>query len=61
MDYNEPNQIRQLLNNLDTNSPLLQKGIDISDPLPYIHEKKKLIRFKNHDFEIFYVKVPFTF
>ena len=61
MNYNEPNQIRQLVNNLDTNSPLLQKGNDISDPLPYIHEKKKSIRFINHDSKIFNVKVPISF
>ena len=40
MNYNEPNQIKQLLNNLDTNSPLLKEGNDIIDPFPYIHEKK---------------------
>ena len=40
MDYFEPNQIRQLLNNLDTNSPLLKEGNDIDDPLPYVNEKK---------------------
>ena len=61
MNYNEPNQIRQLLNNLDTNSPLLKEGNDITDPFPYIHEKKKLIRFINHDFKIFNVKVPISF
>ena len=61
MNYSEPNQIRQLLNNLDTNSPLLKEGNDITDPFPYIHEEKKLIRFINHDFKIFNVKVPITF
>ena len=40
MDYSEQNQIRQLLNNLDTNSPLLKEGNDIDDPLPYVNEKK---------------------
>ena len=60
MDYSEPNQIRQLLNNLATNSPLLKEGNDIDDPLPYVNEKKKLIKFINHDFKIFNVKVPIS-
>jgi len=60
MDYSEPTQIRQLLNNLDTNSPLLKEGNDIDDPLPYVNEKKKLIKFINHDFKIFTVKVPIS-
>ena len=40
MNYNEPNQIKQLLNNLDINSLLLKEGNDIDDPLPYVNEKK---------------------
>ena len=40
MNYNEPNQIRKLINNLDTNNPLLKEGNDIDDPLPYVNEKK---------------------
>ena len=40
MNYNEPNQIRKLLNNLDTNNPLLKEGNDIDDPLPYVNEEK---------------------
>ena len=58
MNYNEPNQIRKLLNNLDTNNPLLKEGNDIDDPLHYVNEKKKLIKFINHDSKIFNVKVP---
>ena len=58
MNYNEKNQISNLLDNLDTNSPKLKEGNDIADPLPYIKEKKKLIKFINHDFKIFNVKVP---
>ena len=60
MDYSEPNQIRQLLNNLDTNSQLLKEGNDIDDPLPYVNEQKKLIKFINHDLKIFNVKVPIS-
>ena len=60
MNYNEPYQIKQLLNNLDINNPLLKAGNDIEDPLTYIKEKKKLIRFINHDFKIFNVKVPIS-
>ena len=40
MDYSEPTQIRHLLNNLDSSSPLLKEGNDIDDPLPYVDEKK---------------------
>ena len=60
MNYNEKNQIKQLLNNLNTNYPLLKEGNDIADPLPYINEKKKLIKFINHDFKMFNVKVPIS-
>ena len=60
MNYFEPNQINKLLDNLDINSPNLKEGNDISDPLPYIKEKKKLIKFINHDFKIFNVKVPIS-
>ena len=58
MNYNEPNQIKQLLNHLDTTNPMLKEGNDISDPFPYINEKKKIIKFINHDLKIFNVKVP---
>ena len=60
MNYFEPNQINKLLDNLDTNSPNLKEGNDIDDPMPYIKEKKKLIKFINHDFKIFNVKVPIS-
>ena len=60
MDYSEPNQIKHLLNNLDTNSPLLKEGNDIDDPLSYVNDKKKVIKFINHDFKIFNVKVPIS-
>ena len=60
MNYFEPNQINKLLDNLDINSPNLKEGNDIDDPLPYIKEKKKLIKFINHDFKIFNVKVPIS-
>ena len=60
MNYNEPYQIKQLLNNLDISCPLLKEGNDIADPLSYIKEKKKLIKFINHDFKIFNVKVPIS-
>ena len=60
MNYNEKNQIKKLLDNLNTNCPLLKEANDISDPLPYVNEKKKLIKFINHDFKIFNVKVPIS-
>jgi hypothetical protein len=60
MNYNEKNQIKNLLDNLDINSPKLKEGNDIVNPLPYIKEKKKLIKFINHDFKIFNVKVPIS-
>ena len=60
MNYNEPNQIKKLLDNLDVNSPNLTEGNDIEDPLPYIHEKKKLIKFINQDSKIINVLVPIS-
>ena len=60
MNYNEPNQIKKLLDNLDTNNPNLKEGIILDDPMSYIKEKKKLIKFINHDFKIFNVKVPIS-
>ena len=59
MNYNEPNQMKQLLNHLDTNNPMLKKGNDISDPFPYIIEKKKIIKFINHDLKILMLKFLF--
>ena len=60
MNYNEKNQIKQLLNNLDINCPLLKEGNDIEDPLHYVKEKKQLIKFINHDFRIFNVKIQIS-
>ena len=60
MNLSEPNQIKKLLDNLDIDSPNLKEGNDIDDPMPYIKEKKKLIKFINHDFKIFNVKVPIS-
>ena len=60
MNYNEPNQIKKLLDNLDTNNPNLKEGIILDDPMSYIKEKKKLIKFINHDFKIFNVNVPIS-
>ena len=60
MNYNEPNQIKKLLDNLDVNSPNLKEGNDIEDPLSYIHEKKKLIKFINQDSKIINVLVPIS-
>ncbi len=60
MNYNEKYQISKLLENLDTKSPLLKEEKDIRDPLSYIKEKKKLIKFINHDFKIINVKVPIS-
>lgn len=60
MNYNEEWQIKQLLNNLDTNCPLLKEGNNIPDPLHYIKEKKKIIQFINHDFKFFNVKIPIS-
>ena len=36
MNYNEPNQIKKLLDNLDTNNPNLKEGIILDDPMSYI-------------------------
>ena len=60
MNYNEKNQIINLLNNLDTNNPMLNEGYNIAEPLPHIKEENKLIKFINHDFKISKVKVPIS-
>ena len=50
MNYNESNQIKKLLDDLEVNSPNLKEGNGIDAPLSYIKEKKKLIKFINQDF-----------
>lgn len=59
MNYEEKNQIMYLLNHLNPNYSFI-KGNDIEDPLYYVNEKKKLIKFVNCDFKLFNVKVPIS-
>ena len=58
MNYEEKYQIMKLLNHLNPQYSFLEKGNDIEDPLYYVHEKKKLIKFVNCNFRLFNVKVP---
>ena len=62
MDYNNPNQIRNILNLLNPNYPGLKyKEINkIDDPLYYIKVPKTTIKFVNSDYLIYKVKIPKT-
>ena len=62
MDYNNPNQIKNLLNLLDPNYPELKyENINkIDDPLYYIKVPKTIIKFVNSDYLIYKVKIPKT-
>ena len=62
MDYNNPNQIRNILNLLNPNYPGLKyKEINkIDDPLYYIKVPKTIIKFVNSDYLIYKVKIPKT-
>lgn len=58
MNYCEKNQIMKLLNHLNPDYSTLKKGNDIDDPLFYLNEKKKLIKFVNCKLQLFNVKIP---
>ena len=47
MNYQHPNQIRSLLEHLNKKYSYIYKDGNIQDPLPYIHENKKIIKFIN--------------
>lgn len=58
MNYNNPNQINGLLNNLNPNYPGLHQSNEIKDPLPYVRGEKKLIRLINSNYDIINAKIP---
>ena len=57
-DFDEKLQIMYLINLLTPNFSMIKIDEDIKDPLYYIKEEKKCIKFINSDFKLFNVKVP---
>ena len=62
MNYNEPNQIKNIINLINPNfSGLKYNDINkIEDPLYYIKTPKTIIKFINSDYLIYNVRVPKT-
>jgi len=60
MNYNSPNQIKNILNLINPNYPGLKFNDinEIEDPLYYIKEPKKIIKFINSDYLIYKVRIP---
>ena len=62
MSYDNPNQIKNILNLLNPNYPGLKyDNINkIEDPLYYIKTVKKTLKFINSDYIIYKVRIPIT-
>lgn len=62
MDFDNPYQIKCILNLLEPNYPKLKYDDKnkIDDPLYYIKEPKILIKFINSDYTIYKVSIPMT-
>ena len=57
LDLNDKFQIMHIINNLNQDISSLNKNYEINDPLYYINENKKLIKFINSDFKVYNVKI----
>ena len=57
-DFDEKIQIMNLINLLTPNFLMIKVDNEIKDPLYYIREEKKSIKFVNLDFKLFNVKIP---
>ena len=57
-DFDEKIQIMNLIKILTPNFSMIQVDNDIKDPLYYIQEQKKCIKFVNINFKLFNVLVP---
>ena len=57
-DFDEKIQIMNLIKILTPNFSMIQVDKDIRDPLYYIQEQKKCIKFININFKLFNVLVP---
>jgi len=60
MDFDYPNQISKILDLLSINYSKLDKSDNIEDPLYYIGEPKKIIRFINSDYKEYKVNIPLS-
>ena len=57
-DFDEKIQIMNLINLLTPNFLMIKVDNEIKDPLYYIREEKKSIKFVNLDFKLFNVMIP---
>jgi len=60
MNFDYPNQIKNIIDLLSLNSNKLYKSDNIEDLLYYIKEPKKIIRFINSNYEEYKVKIPLS-
>ena len=60
MSFDYPNQINNIIYLLSLNYYKLDKSDNIEDPLDYIKEPKKLIRFINSDYKEYKVNIPLS-
>ena len=58
VDFNDKYQIMNIMNRLNPNLSTLKKDNEILDPLYYIKEPKKVVKFVNSDYKLFIVKIP---
>ena len=58
VDFNDKYQIMNIMNRLNPNLSTLKQDNEILDPLYYIKEPKKVVKFVNSDFKLFKVKIP---
>ena len=58
VDINDKYQIMNIMNRLNPNLSILKQDNEIRDPLYYIKEPKKVVKFVNSDFKLFNVKIP---
>ena len=60
MDFDNPYQIKNVIYFLSLNYYKLDISDDIEDPLYYIKEQKKIIKFINSDYKQYKVKIPLS-
>jgi len=60
MNFDNPNQIKNMIYFLSLNYHKLDKSDNIEDPLYYIEEPKKMIKFINSNYEEYKVKIPIS-
>jgi hypothetical protein len=60
MDFDNPNQIKNMINFLSLNYNKLDISDNIEDPLYYIEEPKKMIKFINSDYKEYKVNIPLS-